>query len=556
MALIPLMSFWPAAAGSPTWPTRMLLSAPAVGVASVAFTAGTIRPTIVPRKTASTSPVTARKAPRGLSASRRVARSADAVPRGLAQAEDEDADADHERDQPPELRRLGRGPPGDAERGDLHPAQRHQRGDGRRDRHADEHGDVAGHGRRQVRLEVLRPDQRGPGEGGPDQQEDDGAEHRAEEPAEHGLNSGDDRDVARCPADEPERGEPLLAPGGGEPGGRADQHQHGEHYREDADPERVPEERGEHLLPRRDVNRRDPLGAGDLVDLRRRVPDVDGQVAGPVEPGLADRADQLAREPRAELVGGHGLEQRGERGGGVVVARRRQLREARRHGRVRAESGDVKPVDRLPLVEVHAVVPQLAVRRKRAGDSCALGAGPARLVGGGLEGVELGEHAEEQRDADGDRGRGDQQPDEGLAAAAEGELQAEAEHQFIPFAAVAGEAGTMGRSTEETMPSRTVATRSAYAAIRASWVTMTTVAPCWRARSVSRSITFSPVSESSDPVGSSAKITFGASASARATATRWASPPESSPVRLPPLSPMPILSSQVSATRAAGGPAS
>ena len=98
-----------------------------------------------------------------------------------------------------------------------------------------------------------------------------------------------------------------------------------------------------------------------------------------------------------------------------------------------------------------------------------------------------------------------------------------------------------------TRPSRTIATRSAYAAIRASCVTRTTVAPCSRASPVIRSMTFSPVSESSDPVGSSAKMTFGASASARATATRCASPPESSPVRRPPLSPMPSLSSQVSA---------
>ena len=97
------------------------------------------------------------------------------------------------------------------------------------------------------------------------------------------------------------------------------------------------------------------------------------------------------------------------------------------------------------------------------------------------------------------------------------------------------------------MPSRTMATRSAYAAIRASWVTMTTVAPCSRASPVIRSITFSPVSESSDPVGSSAKITFGARASARATATRCPSPPDSSPVRRLPLSPMPSRSSQVSA---------
>ena len=41
----------------------------------------------------------------------------------------------------------------------------------------------------------------------------------------------------------------------------------------------------------------------------------------------------------------------------------------------------------------------------------------------------LGEHAEQQRDTDGDRGRGDQQPDQGLPAAVQGEPQAEAEHQ-------------------------------------------------------------------------------------------------------------------------------
>ncbi len=54
-----------------------MLSALAAGVASVAFTAGMNVPTIVAKKTASTSPVTDRKAAFGLSASRRVASSAD-----------------------------------------------------------------------------------------------------------------------------------------------------------------------------------------------------------------------------------------------------------------------------------------------------------------------------------------------------------------------------------------------------------------------------------------------------------------------------------------------
>jgi hypothetical protein len=49
-------------------------------------------------------------------------------------------------------------------------------------------------------------------------------------------------------ADEPERGEPLLAPVGGQARGRADQHQDREQHRERADSERDPEERREHRL--------------------------------------------------------------------------------------------------------------------------------------------------------------------------------------------------------------------------------------------------------------------------------------------------------------------
>ena len=45
--------------------------------------------------------------------------------------------------------------------------------------------------------------------------------------------------------------------------------------------------------------------------------------------------------------------------------------------------------------------------------------------------MELGEHAEQQRDADGDRGRGDQQPEKALPAAAQGKLQAEPRHRLI-----------------------------------------------------------------------------------------------------------------------------
>src|SRR6266568_3306170 len=56
-----------------------------------------------------------------------------------------------------------------------------------------------------------------------------------------------------------------------------------------------------------------------------------------------------------------------------------------------------------------------------------------------------------------------------------------------------------------------------------------TVVPCSRAAAVSSSITSSPDIESSDPVGSSANSTSGPATRPRASATRWACPPDSSP---------------------------
>src|ERR1700756_2378237 len=61
-----------------------------------------------------------------------------------------------------------------------------------------------------------------------------------------------------------------------------------------------------------------------------------------------------------------------------------------------------------------------------------------------------------------------------------------------------------------------------------------TVVPCSGAAAVSRSITSSPDTESSDPVGSSANSTSGPATRPRASATRCACPPDSSPDRRPP----------------------
>ena len=89
----------------------------------------------------------------------------------------------------------------------------------------------------------------------------------------------------------------------------------------------------------------------------------------------------------------------------------------------------------------------------------------------------------------------------------------------------------MARSVETTLPSRTITSRSANAATLGSCVTRITVEPSSRAVRVKRPITSSPVSESREPVGSSAKSTSGCATSPRASATRWAWPPDISPVR-------------------------
>ena len=86
-------------------------------------------------------------------------------------------------------------------------------------------------------------------------------------------------------------------------------------------------------------------------------------------------------------------------------------------------------------------------------------------------------------------------------------------------------AGTDAAGT--TRPSRSDSWTSARAASAASCVTSTSVVPRRACTSNSRSMTCWPLVESRLPVGSSAMITAGSFESARATATRCCSPPES-----------------------------
>src|SRR5919197_2137057 len=91
-------------------------------------------------------------------------------------------------------------------------------------------------------------------------------------------------------------------------------------------------------------------------------------------------------------------------------------------------------------------------------------------------------------------------------------------------------------------PSARTSSRSAYEAAVASWVTMITVWPKSVTERRRRSSSSVDDFESRLPVGSSAKITAGRDASARATATRCCWPPESSDGRWSSRSPRPTVS--------------
>ena len=114
----------------------------------------------------------------------------------------------------------------------------------------------------------------------------------------------------------------------------------------------------------------------------------------------------------------------------------------------------------------------------------------------------------------------------------------------------AAASGSSAPVSSTTTPSRRKTTRSAQAACRASWVTITPAAPASQRARSSRRIS-SPVSVSSAPVGSSARISRRSPTMARAIATRCCWPPDISSGKRSARSAMPTSSSAVSASRRA-----
>ena len=209
-------------------------------------------------------------------------------------------------------------------------------------------------------------------------------------------------------------------------------------------------------------DRRDQLGAGHRGQRGRPVAHVDGQLVRAGQRGLAEGSGARAGEPVAQLAGRDGAQQRGQRGGDVVLPGAGQPRDPGRDRGARAQRGHVEPLDGPALEVVHAVVPQLAPacpRLRRQGAQRlryrgALRALPAGQAGVGLEGVEFGEHAEQHGHAERDRDRGEQQPGERLPSAVQREPQAEPDHQRKPPCVPLG-------SSVATRPSRTTTWRSA-----------------------------------------------------------------------------------------------
>src|SRR5205085_11704488 len=119
---------------------------------------------------------------------------------------------------------------------------------------------------------------------------------------------------------------------------------------------------------------------------------------------------------------------------------------------------------------------------------------------------------------------------------------------FPQVHAVAVPEGTGFRVSLSIFPSRMRTTRFALAAMSGSWVTRITVLPCFQMFSNAAMIS-SPVCESRFPVGSSARMMLGLFTSARAIATRWRCPPDSSFGRCFMRSPSPTISSASFARR-------
>src|SRR5262249_43744709 len=139
--------------------------------------------------------------------------------------------AGQQRDQPPGAGGAWSDAPGDAERGDLHPPQRQQRGGRRRHRDADRDGQDVCQAERQVAGEERDTGKGHRRQRRAEQEEQAEAQGDARDSGGARFDRGDHRDLPRRRADQAYRGEPLLPARRRQPGRGTDEDQHGEQQR-------------------------------------------------------------------------------------------------------------------------------------------------------------------------------------------------------------------------------------------------------------------------------------------------------------------------------------
>ena len=242
----------------------------------------------------------------------------------------EHGDAGEERDDPHDPRWAGRRSPLHAERRYLDPAQREARRHDRGDRDADHGEHDVDPVQREVALSEGRSGERHVVEQRPEDEEECEADCDARDRRDHCLHRGDHRNLTRRGADEPHRGEALLAPRGRQPARGRDQDQHRQQERDGSagQDELQNGSAPDGVLAGVAVGRRALDGADFdrtrcLRELARGVADDDDQRVRGRQRRCADGPDLAPRKPVTKLVRRFGREERAEGRRGVVLTRSR-----------------------------------------------------------------------------------------------------------------------------------------------------------------------------------------------------------------------------------------
>ena len=242
----------------------------------------------------------------------------------------EHGDAGEQRDDPYDPRWAGRRSPVHAERRYLDPAQREARGHDRGDRDADHGEHDVDPVQREVACSEGRSGERHVVEQRSEDEEECEADGDARDRRDHCLHRGDHRNLTRRGADEPHRGEALLAPRGRQPARGRDQDQHRQHERDGSAGQNELQDgsapdgalagvaAGQRALDGSDLDR-----TRCLRELARGVADDDDQRVRGRQCRCADGPNLVPRIPVTKLVRRFGLEKRRQRRRDVVLTRSR-----------------------------------------------------------------------------------------------------------------------------------------------------------------------------------------------------------------------------------------